>query len=100
MSRVLRRPLAEDDIEDIWNYIADDNIDAADNWLEKLDEQFSLLAQQPLTGQACDELASRLRSFPLGRYAIFYLPLVDGIDVVRVLHSARDVQALFDQSVH
>ena len=32
-----------------------------------------------------------LRSFPFRRYVIFYLPLPDGIDVVRVLHSARDV---------
>ena len=43
MARVLRRPQAHSDIADIWNYIADDNIHAADNWLDKLDEQFALL---------------------------------------------------------
>lgn len=32
---------------------------------------------------------------PFGRYVIFYEPLDDGIDVVRVLHSARDVDAQF-----
>ena len=47
MERVLRRPQAQADIDDIWNYIADDNIQAADNWLDKLDEQFALLTQQP-----------------------------------------------------
>jgi toxin ParE1/3/4 len=28
---------------------------------------------------------------------IFYLPLADGIDVVRVLHSARDIEAIFEK---
>lgn len=97
MARVFRRPQARDDIDDIWNYIADDNINAADNWLDKLDEQFALLTLQPLMGRARDELAAGIRSFPFARYMIFYLPLPNGIDVVRVLHSARDVSALFDQ---
>ena|SRR5665647_240775 len=97
MPSVLRRPQARDDIDDIWNYIADDNINAADNWLDKLDEQFALLTLQPLMGRARDELAAGIRSFPLGRYVIYYLPLPNGIDVVRVLHSARDVSAQFDQ---
>jgi len=38
-----------------------------------------------------------MRSFPFGRYVIFYVPLEDGIDVVRVLHSARDIDAVFDE---
>jgi toxin ParE1/3/4 len=97
MAHVSRRPKAQDDIDDIWNYIADDNINAADNWLDKLDEQFALLTLQPLMGRARDELAAGIRRFPLGRYVIFYLPLPNGIDVVRVLHSARDVSAQFDQ---
>lgn len=97
MARVLRRPQAQNDIDDIWHYIADDNVNAADNWLDKLDEQFRLLTLQPLMGRARDELAVGVRSFPLGRYVIFYLPLPNGIDVVRVLHSAQDVPALFEQ---
>jgi toxin ParE1/3/4 len=45
-------------------------------------------------GRARPELAPDLRSFPFGRYVIFYMPLSDGIDVVRVLHSARDIDGL------
>jgi toxin ParE1/3/4 len=41
------------------------------------------------------ELAPDLRSFPFGWYVIFYTPIQDGIDVVRNLHSARDVSAAF-----
>ncbi len=48
-------------------------------------------------GRARQELADSMRSFPFGRYVIFYVPLEDGIDVVRVLHSARDIDAVFDE---
>jgi toxin ParE1/3/4 len=44
---------------------------------------------------AREELAASLRSFPFGRYVIYYVPIEDGIDVVRVLHSARDIDTIF-----
>ncbi|MCE2907515.1 MAG: type II toxin-antitoxin system RelE/ParE family toxin [Betaproteobacteria bacterium] len=97
MARVTRRPLAAADILDIWDHIAEDSLDQADRWVEQLDEKFSILATQPLMGRARGELAADLRSFPFGRYVIFYTPVYDGIDVVRVLHSARDVDAAFGE---
>jgi toxin ParE1/3/4 len=44
MARVTRRPLAEADILDIWDYIAEDSPDEADRWLDRLDEKLSLWA--------------------------------------------------------
>jgi toxin ParE1/3/4 len=96
MPQVTRRPLAETDIREIWDYIADDNLAAADRWLDHLDEQFRVLATQPMMGRVRDELAPGARSFPFGRYVVFYVPLDDGIDVVRVLHGARDIDAVFN----
>jgi len=46
-------------------------------------------------GRARHELAADIRSFPFGRYVIIYTPVDGGINVVRVLHSARDVDAAF-----
>lgn len=92
---IRRRPLAADDIAEIWDPIADDSLRAADRWIDQLDEQFALLASQPLMGRARDELAPGLRSFPFGRYVILYEPIEGGIDIVRLLHSARDVDAQF-----
>ena len=66
MPRVLRRPLAETDIFEIWDYIADDGLAAADRWVDRIDEQFSLLAAQPLIGRSRDELAPGMRSFAVG----------------------------------
>ena len=96
MPRVTRRPLAEADILEIWDYIADDSLVAADRWVDRLDEQFRLLAAQPMMGRAREELAPGVRSFPFGRYVVFYMPLNDGIDVVRVLQGARDIDAVFN----
>ena len=99
MARVTRRPLAAADILDNWDHIAEDSLDQADRWIDKLDETFGILATQPLMGRAREELAADLRSFPFGRYVIFYMPVQDGIDVVRVLHSARDVDAAFGEEL-
>ncbi len=96
MPQLTRRPLAETDILEIWDYIADDSLAAADRWVDHLDEQFRVLATQPMMGRARDELAPGVRSFPFGRYVVFYVPLADGIDVVRVLHGARDIDAVFN----
>jgi toxin ParE1/3/4 len=96
MPRIQRRPLAGADIDEIWDYIAEDSVVAADTWIDRLDAKLSLLASQPLMGRSRDELALGVRSLPFGRYVIFYLPLHDGIDVVRVLHSARDIASIFE----
>jgi toxin ParE1/3/4 len=55
------------------------------------------LADFPQIGTRRDELKAGLRSQPVGNYLIFYFPLEDGIDIVRVLHGSRDVDAIFHQ---
>lgn len=96
MARVTRRPLAEADILEIWDYIAEDSLAEADRWMDRLDEKLGLWATQPMMGRSRDELAPGLRSLAFGRYVVFFEPLPDGIDVVRVLHGSRDIDATFD----
>ena len=92
---MLRRPQAEADVLEIWIFIAEDSVDAADKWVDTLDEKLALWATQPMIGRARDELFPDMRSFPFGRYVVFYAPLIDGIDVVRVLHGSRDIDTNF-----
>jgi toxin ParE1/3/4 len=40
-------------------------------------------------------LVAGLRSFPVGRYVIFYLQVQDSLQIVRILHGARDLDAVF-----
>lgn len=73
MARVSRRPLAAADLLDIWDHIAEDSLDEADRWVDRLEEKLDLLATQPLMGRSREELAPGLRSFPFRRYVIFYM---------------------------
>jgi len=95
LTRVVYRPLARSDISNIWDFIAEDSVLRADSWVDALDEKLRLLATQPLMGRAREELFANLRSHPFGRYVIFYRPLPNGVDVIRVIHSARDLGSIF-----
>ena len=95
MPGIVVRPRARTDINEIWEYIAEDSETQADAFVDRLSAKFSLLAQQPDLGRVRDELLLDLRSFPFERYVIFYRAISMGIEVVRVLHSARDIDAQF-----
>ena len=87
-----RRPQAREDVLDIWQFIALDNETAATNLLRRFDRTIQMLADNPLAGRERPELATDIRSFPVGHYVIFYQPTRGGgIDVVRVLHGSRDI---------
>jgi toxin ParE1/3/4 len=95
MGRLVVRPQALTDLDDIFDYIAEDSLDRAIGFIRKLYEQMEKLATNPNMGRRRDELLPELRSLPYGNYLIFYVPLDDGVDVVRVLNGARDLEALF-----
>ncbi len=88
---VYKRPLAFADLAEIWSFIADDSETQADRFLELVEAKLNLLATQPRMGKLRDDLIPELRSFPIGRYIVYFFPASDGIDLVRVLHSARDI---------
>jgi toxin ParE1/3/4 len=93
MPSVIVRPRALTDLADIWAYIAEDSVKHADRFAALINSQFRTLARQPHMGRSRPELAAGLRSFPVGRYVIFYVPLPKGVEIVRVLHGARDIES-------
>jgi toxin ParE1/3/4 len=95
MPVIVKRPRAKADLSEIWDYIADDCEARADAFIDTIDRKIRALAEQPNMGRARDELETGLRSFPVGRYIIFYLSLPEGVEIVRVLHGARDLDAIF-----
>jgi toxin ParE1/3/4 len=92
---IVLQPRAKADLSDIWQVIAEDSDDQADAFIDLIDQKFQLLAQQSGLGRRREELAEGLRSFPVGRYVIFYLSIPGGVQIVRVLHGARDIEAAF-----
>ena len=81
------------DLVEIWEYIASDSPGHADGFADRIDSCIQALAQQPRKGRGRAELGAGLRSFTVGRYVIFYEAVPNGVDVVRVIHGSRDIEA-------
>jgi len=90
-------PTAEADLGQIWAYIARDSPRAADRFLLRLRRQCEVLARSPGIGRIREEVRPGLRSFPVGRYVIFYHEAPGGIGVARVLSGYRDLETEFDE---
>ena len=95
MGKYIRRPQAKEDLLEIWAYIAADNPAAADNLLRRIDKKSRTLADYPYMGRERSDIDPGLYSFPVGNYLIFYEHTDNGIEIVRVLHGARDVYSQF-----
>ena len=95
MKRFLLAPAAAQDLNDIWDYVADDSLDAADGLLEKLYDQILALAKTPGMGHQREDLAEDrpLLFWPVGNYLILYRPQEGFIEVVAIVHGKRDIPA-------
>jgi toxin ParE1/3/4 len=88
---------AEDDLAEIWAFIAIDNVRAAEKTIAKIRTACQLLSEFPGMGPRRPELLRSLRSFPVGNYVIFYRPATHGIDVARIIHGNRNIKRIFRQ---
>jgi toxin ParE1/3/4 len=98
MSRFSISNAAKADINDIWDYIAEDNLSAANRLIDRFEQVFGNLADQPGIGRLRQELGYELRAFVVGAYVVFYRPTSAGIEIARVLHGARDIERMFPRN--
>lgn len=89
-------PSSRRDLREILAYIARDNRDRAQRFVDKLEDKCAMLAASSHLGFECDDLQPGLRVWPVGRYLIFYRTASGGIEIVRVVHGARDIPRLFE----
>ena len=90
-------PAARHDLAAIWEYISRDNEEAATNLLQSIYRQCLALAELPGLGKSRDiDLARGLRSYPVGRYVIYFRMRNSKLELVRVIHSARDLTEMFE----
>lgn len=84
------------DLREIADYIAEDDAAAARKFVRRLRETMQKIAEFPAMGHLRDDLAPQpLRFWPVGRYVIVYRQAAEQpVEIVRVLHGARDVAAL------
>jgi toxin ParE1/3/4 len=77
MGKIIKiSPLAEVDLLDIAIHIAAESISASDEFLQNMDERFSLLVTQPEMGRQRPELGNVIRSFAFRNYVVFYEEVV------------------------
>ena len=94
MARCTFLPQARADLREIGHHIARDNRQRAISYVEELQQACQRLADTPGMGRARDELRPGLRSFAHGSYVILNRRTAGGIEVVIVLHGARDIGRL------
>lgn len=84
------------DIEQIAEYIAREvGLTEADRFLTRLDAKFVQIAQFPNLKRQRNEILPKLRSLPMDRYLILYIPIERDVNILRVVSGYRDLYALF-----
>lgn len=97
MPRIVRGRAARNDAVSIWFDIAHHDLAAADRMVDRIDRKIALLAEHPKTGRSREELGPNMRSAPVGPYLIIYWPLADGVEILRIVHGARDLGRLLQE---
>lgn len=94
MSSYILGVSVEFDLDDIWEFIAVDSIDAADNWIDKLFDAFDTLARTPNIGHRREDLTTLpVRFWPVGKYLVIYRADRKPIEIVAVTQGSRDIPA-------
>lgn len=99
MSRIHRRLGVDDDIYDLARYLLGHSEDAARRFVDAVQQTLKELASMPGMGSLKDfgdpallgVRSWRVQGFP--NYLIYYLVLNDGIDVLAVMHGARNIES-------
>lgn len=91
MRRYVVSPAATSDVEQIESFLDEHAPHATDAVLDALHDAMQRIAATPGLGHLREDLADEpLRFYPVWSYLVIYR-LTDPIQVVRVLHGARDV---------
>ncbi len=94
MKPVLIRPAANADADDIFAWIARDDPVAAGRLVQRIFEAARRLADFPQSGTPRPELAPDARSIVVGNYVVLYRVGPDSVDILRIVHGARELTAL------
>jgi toxin ParE1/3/4 len=100
---VLRRPQAILDLVELADSIAArTSLEAAVRFLNAAEQTMELLSQMPRLGALWEskrQSLAGLRCFPVTRFpnhVVFYKSIKEGVEIVRLLHGARDISALLE----
>ena len=87
------------DLEDLWDYIAEDNVGAADRLIARLFKAFEKLGRFPRLGHKREDLTPfPVLFWPVGSYLIIYRDRTP-IQIVAVVHGSRDIPVFLRRRV-
>ena len=89
---------ARNDLQGIRECISQDDSDAAVRVIQSILDRCSMLARQPMIGTDREDVSPGLRDITVGKYVIFHRVVEEGeaiVEIVRILHSARDIRQIF-----
>ena len=96
--KLVQRQRAVEDIDEHAAYIPERNTRAAYRFLDKVEETFGVLRRHPRIGsRRFDHIVAGLRAWPVSgfdSYIILYFVTGGGVQVVRIVHAARDLEGL------
>ena len=95
MKRYRVTPQARSDLRDIYQYVAERNPTAAGTLRRLFYEKFRTIAAIRYMGDARDDLAPGVRVSAAGSYVIVFRPIDDRVDIIQVVHGARDLETVF-----
>lgn len=106
MSIVIKRPAARQDLVDTFRYFTlNASLSVARRFIAQAEATFVRLAAMPGMGTPYEPdhpAYAVLRCFPVSRFPkliVFYRPIEDGIEVIRVLHGARDISGILAEDI-
>jgi toxin ParE1/3/4 len=88
---IRRSARAEQDLVEIWNFIAQDNEAAADRIFDLLVAKSALIGRNPSIGRPRPDVGGGIRSVLAGSWAIYYRVGADHVEILRYLHTRRRV---------
>lgn len=93
MPRYLLLPLAQRDVDGIWNYSAERwGRDRANSYLESIKKALAMLAANPRRGRVFEPGLPNYFKYAIGNHMIFFRVIEEGIAVVRILHQNMDFE--------
>jgi toxin ParE1/3/4 len=96
MSRYVINVLASQDLNEIADYFAENNLEVGDRFFRTFNRKCQQLVAFPSSGKSYAEIIPELRGLSLEGYVIFYRLLDDGIEILGVVSGRRNFSAIFE----
>jgi plasmid stabilization system protein ParE len=98
MSRYILAPDAEQDLDDLWEYIVRDSVRAADRLIAEIFEAFEVLSRNPGMGHKRQDLTKfPVLFWPVGNYLVIYRATKSLVEIVAIVHGKRDIPVFLRQ---